>query len=142
MICRTLRPRSAWSFAINMYWDTDQATTSTTLAGAKSKSNCARPRAFRLSPCTPRPDTTRLRTERLPSISFARLLPVLPLLLLFSAATALAQVVPVAPTPPPPPPGQSGQNVPENKQGRIALNVNLVVLHTAVLDDRGKFVDG
>ena len=68
-------------------------------------------------------------------------MPVLTVFSLFSAATALAQV-PVAPTPPPPPPGQTGQNVPENKQGRIALNVNLVVLHTAVLDDRGKFVDG
>jgi Ca-activated chloride channel family protein len=48
--------------------------------------------------------------------------------------------VPVAPTAPPPPP--PNQNAPENKQGRIALNVNLVVLHTSVLDDRGKFVDG
>ena len=32
------------------------------------------------------------------------------------------------------PPGQSG--------GRIKLDVNLVVLHTTVLDDRGKFVEG
>jgi len=54
------------------------------------------------------------------------------------AGATFAQV-PVAPTAPPPPPNQ---NAPENKQGRIALNVNLVVLHTSVLDDRGKFVDG
>jgi Ca-activated chloride channel homolog len=60
------------------------------------------------------------------------------LLFVLRAGTALAQV-PVAPPPPPPPPGQ---NAPESKQGRIALNVNLVVLHTSVLDDRGKFVDG
>ncbi|HKN23723.1 MAG TPA: VWA domain-containing protein [Candidatus Acidoferrum sp.] len=59
------------------------------------------------------------------------------------ASSALAQV-PVAPTAPPPPPGQ--QTAPAgnsaNKQGKIALNVNLVVLHTSVLDDRGKFVEG
>ncbi len=50
----------------------------------------------------------------------------------------------MAPTAPPPPPGQ--QTAPAgnsaNKQGKIALNVNLVVLHTSVLDDRGKFVEG
>ncbi len=59
------------------------------------------------------------------------------------ASSAIAQV-PVAPTAPPPPPGQ--QTAPAgnsaNKQGKIALNVNLVVLHTSVLDDRGKFVEG
>jgi Ca-activated chloride channel homolog len=55
------------------------------------------------------------------------------------AGSARGQV-PVAPSAPPPPPGQ--QPVPENKQGKIALNVNLVVLHTSVLDDRGKFVEG
>jgi Ca-activated chloride channel homolog len=48
--------------------------------------------------------------------------------------------IPIAPPPPPPPP--PGQNAPDNKQGKISLNVNLVVLHTSVLDDRGKFVDG
>ncbi|MGB7435764.1 MAG: VWA domain-containing protein [Candidatus Acidiferrum sp.] len=61
------------------------------------------------------------------------------------AGNVLAQI-PVT-TPPPPPPGlppqtQKQPDVPENKQGRIALNVNLVVLHTSVLDDRGKFVEG
>jgi len=47
----------------------------------------------------------------------------------------------VTSTPPPPPPGQ--EPAPGSKQGgRIALNVDLVVLHTSVLDDRGKFVEG
>ena len=46
----------------------------------------------------------------------------------------------MAPSAPPPPPGQDTQST--NKQGRIALNVNLVVLHTSVVDDRGKFVEG
>jgi Ca-activated chloride channel homolog len=49
--------------------------------------------------------------------------------------------LPIAPTPPPPPPGTT---VPQTGQGtgKISLTVNLVVLHTSVLDDRGKFVEG
>ena len=40
----------------------------------------------------------------------------------------------------PPPPGQDAN---ANKQGSsIKVDVNLVVLHTTVLDDRGRFVDG
>src|SRR5207302_7059617 len=37
----------------------------------------------------------------------------------------------------PPPPGQNNQ-----QGGSIRVDVSLVVLHTSVLDDRGKFVDG
>jgi VWFA-related protein len=65
--------------------------------------------------------------------------------LLFLCAGSLFAQVPVTPTAPPPPPGQQPappSNTPTDKQGRIALNVNLVVLHTSVLDDRGKFVEG
>ena len=55
---------------------------------------------------------------------------------LFFASPASAQIQVQTPPPPPPDLGtpQAG--------GRIKLDVNLVVLHTAVLDDRGKFVDG
>jgi VWFA-related protein len=42
--------------------------------------------------------------------------------------------------PPPPPPGQDAGK--GQTGSRIKLNVNLVVLHTTVLDDRSKFVDG
>jgi Ca-activated chloride channel homolog len=63
----------------------------------------------------------------------------LSVLFLVCVGKASAQV-PVSPDAPPPPPSQP--TAPDNKQGRIALNVNLVVLHTSVLDDRGKFVDG
>jgi Ca-activated chloride channel homolog len=38
----------------------------------------------------------------------------------------------------PPPPGQS----PNIAQGKISVDVNLVVLHTSVMDDRGRFADG
>ena len=60
------------------------------------------------------------------------------------AVASFAQVPVVNPTPPPPglEPQQQPLNTPNNKQGRISLNVNLVVLHTSVLDDRGKFVEG
>ena len=60
--------------------------------------------------------------------------------LLFPAASS-AQV-PVFPgnTPPPPPPGQEAS--PDKQGGAIRVNVNLVVLHTTVVDDRGRFVDG
>ena len=44
------------------------------------------------------------------------------------------------PTPQPPPPGQ---DVNAGKQGStIKIDVGLVVLHTSVIDDRGKFADG
>lgn len=55
------------------------------------------------------------------------------------ASMACAQI-PVQSTPPPPPPGQENEKNPVG--GRIKLDVSLVVLHTTVQDDRGKFVDG
>jgi VWFA-related protein len=58
---------------------------------------------------------------------------------LVCAGSLLGQI-PLRPVTPPPPPGMDmtgGQTA-----GKISLNVNLVVLHTSVFDDRGKFVDG
>jgi Ca-activated chloride channel homolog len=43
-------------------------------------------------------------------------------------------------TPPPPPPGQDPNA--GKQDARIRVDVNLVVLHTTVLDDRGRFADG
>lgn len=59
----------------------------------------------------------------------------LSLALLLFAGPLRAQI-PVDTPPPPPPPDQSQTG------SRIKLQVNLVVLHTTVLDDRGKFVEG
>jgi VWFA-related protein len=61
------------------------------------------------------------------------------LLLGFFASTLCAQLpVPVAPPPPPP-----GQDANSGKQGsKLVFNVDLVVLHTTVLDDRQRFADG
>jgi Ca-activated chloride channel family protein len=66
------------------------------------------------------------------------MLPALSLAFLFFASSAvLAQDNPLnLPQAQPAPPGQSNQG------GSIKVDVNLVVLHTTVLDDRGKFVDG
>ena len=55
------------------------------------------------------------------------------------ASSASAQL-PVPSPPPPPPPGQASNS---GKQGSsIKVDVNLVVLHTTVLDDRQRFADG
>jgi hypothetical protein len=135
MICRTLRPRSAWSCATNMYWDTDQAITSTTPGGAKLKSNCTPPRVSRPSRFTLRPGITRRLTKTLAPPSTVRFIALLLLSLAVFAGRALAQI-PVTNTAPPPPPGQQPtppQGTQTDKQGRIIANVNLVVLHTSVL---------
>jgi Ca-activated chloride channel family protein len=63
------------------------------------------------------------------------------LLAAFFAASGTYAQIPVGVRPPPPPPGQQeGGTSPQG--GRIKVDVNLVVLHTTVNDDRGKFVDG
>src|SRR5712692_10356186 len=137
MICRTLRPKSAWSCGINMFWDTDQAITRTTRAGARLRSSCAHPKACPPSRSIQEPAITRLRTKtRRSSFAFLTLLGAL----LLGAISTFAQI-PVQTAPPPPPPGQETNN---NSQSgsRIKVDVNLVVLHTTVLDDRGNFVEG
>jgi Ca-activated chloride channel homolog len=55
--------------------------------------------------------------------------------LLWSVAPSAAQL-PTAPAQPPPP------NQPSSQDNKIRVDVNLVVLHTTVMDDRGKFADG
>lgn len=53
------------------------------------------------------------------------------------ASPAPAQIPVTNQQPPPPPGAQNG-----NKGASIRVDVNLVVLHTTVLDDRGRFADG
>ena len=122
-----------------MFWAIIQATRLTTPAGARSRSSCALPKDFRPSTSSPGPATTPPATER----SHRRLL-FLPVLsaLLFSAAAAHAQL-PVTPSAPLPPPGQESPAPRQKQEGySIRRSVNLVVLHTSVIDDRGRFVDG
>src|SRR5260370_23681636 len=56
---------------------------------------------------------------------------------LFAVGVALAQI-PTVPSAPPPPPGQPSVG----QDSKIRVDVNLVVLHTTVIDDRGRFADG
>jgi Ca-activated chloride channel homolog len=60
---------------------------------------------------------------------------------LLAGTGALFAQIPVQSAPPPPPPGQ--QDTGNAQSGsHIKVDVNLVVLHTTVLDDRGRFVEG
>ncbi len=60
--------------------------------------------------------------------------------MLLGASFSFAQIPVQDTAPPPPPPGQAQTPSPSDR--RIKVDVNLVVLHTTVSDDRGKFVDG
>jgi Ca-activated chloride channel family protein len=72
------------------------------------------------------------------SVSSVRVFALFLALTVVFASGAFAQI-PI-PTPAPPPPGQDPN---AGKQGsRITLNVDLVVLHTTVIDDRQRFADG
>src|SRR5215471_20882389 len=120
-----------------MFWDTIQATRHTMRAGARSRSSCALRRVFRPLTFSPKPDTTHQVTDR-PARAGLAAIPVLLLAALAIASGSAAQDNPITlPQTQPPPPGQSNQ-----QGGSIKVDVNLVVLHTTVLDDRGKFVDG
>jgi Ca-activated chloride channel family protein len=55
---------------------------------------------------------------------------------------AFAQFPTPLPLPVPPPPGQDTGAAKAPQGGSIKVDVSLVVLHTTVLDDRGRFADG
>src|ERR1700682_3931781 len=136
---RILPQKSAWSCETNMSSAIDQATRLTTRAGASSRSSCAHPRDFHRSASIPRPDITPPATE-----FFRRLFSSLRYFSLLICAAAvlasgsLAQIPVTDPVPPPPGPDANG-----GKQGSIVkVDVDLVVLHTTVLDDRHRFADG
>src|SRR6266705_2974238 len=116
----------------------DQATRPTTLAGASSKSSCAHPKDFRRSASFQKPVTTHPATDSRPRLFFPlRYLSLLMCALAFVSSAAFAQVPIPTQTPPP------GQNPGVDQQGsKVIVNVDLVVLHTTVLDDRQRFADG
>jgi len=65
------------------------------------------------------------------------------LILLFALALLASPSLAQIPVPNPPPPPVPGQDANVSKQGpSIKVDVNLVVLHTTVLDDRQRFADG
>src|SRR6266481_3507606 len=116
----------------------DQATRPTMRAGARSKSNCAHPRDSRPLASFPRRVITLPAISLRPRVfSWVQVLCILLCAIVLLASSAAAQL----PVPsPPPPPGQVSN---PGKQGSsIKVDVNLVVLHTTVLDDRQRFADG
>src|ERR1700676_5438818 len=131
---RTSHRKSAWSCETNMSWDIGQAIRHMMRGGEKSRSSCAHPRGFLPSTYTRRPATTPLATRQ-SSVSLPWYLTLFVFALLLVCVGGFAQI-PTTPSAPPPPGASSGQD------SKIRVDVNLVVLHTTVLDDRGRFADG
>src|SRR5579864_7252576 len=118
-----------------MSWDIGQAIRRMTHAGEKSRSNSARRRGFLRLTCTRRRATTLPATDLSSLWSRRGLLALfVSITVLFGVGVALAQLPAVAVAPPPPPGG--------GQESKIRVDVNLVVLHTTVIDDRGRFADG
>src|SRR5438128_3830013 len=122
-----------------MFWDTGRATKHTTRAGEKSKSNSAHLEDCLLSPSIQKRDITRQATNSLGRFLAAALfagVSAAALLVISTHAQAPGQdpLAPQMKQPPPPGSQQPGAS--------IKVDVNLVVLHTTVLDDRGRFADG
>src|SRR5712692_2622985 len=140
MIFRISPQKSAWSCETNMSSAIDQATRLTTRAGASLRSNCVRPRDFRRLAFIPRRDITPPATEFFRSLFLSlRRVTLLICAAAVFASGAFAQLPAPTQAPPPPP----GQDPNAGKQGsKITLNVDLVVLHTTVIDDRQRFADG
>src|SRR6266403_330150 len=121
-----------------MSWDTGQAIRRMMRGGEKSKSSSARPRGFLRSTCIRRRATTLPATDLAFLWSRRGLLTLfVSFTVLFAVGVALAQI-PTVPSAPPPPPGQPSVG----QDSKIRVDVNLVVLHTTVIDDRGRFADG
>src|ERR1700688_4197993 len=124
--------------------DTGQATKHTMRAGAKLKLNYARLKDCLRLVCTPRPDTTRRATSFFATRHFNKHFPrqfryaFFAALLVCALRLASFAQIPI-PNAQPAPPGQTANS----GQGQsIKVDVNLVVLHTTVLDDRGRFAEG
>src|SRR6266700_3461664 len=115
----------------------DQATKLTTRGGGRSRLNCAPREDSRLSPFTPRQGITRPATNSSWRFRAGILSAALLCAVTVFIPPALAQIPVTNPVPPPP-----GQNNADKQGAAIIRQVNLVVLHTTVLDDRQRFADG
>src|SRR5438270_5920985 len=109
--------------------------------GGRSRSSCAPREGSRLCPFIRRRGTTLPATNFKRRLTRAAVFQVAIIVCgaLF-ASPAPAQIPVSSPPPPPPPLGQ--QNNTEKQGATIVTRVNLVVLHTTVLDDRQRFADG
>src|SRR5262249_17611073 len=108
-------------------------------AGGRSRLSCAHPKGFLHSMSTRKPVTTppAIKSAQYLFLVAASTLVVCGLAL--NGVPAAAQIPQVTTSQPLPP----GQDPNAGKQdNKIRVDVNLVVLHTTVLDDRGRFADG
>src|SRR5260370_7458505 len=131
MSCRILLQKSVWRCETNMSSAIDQATRLTTRAGASSRYSCAHLRSSRRSASIPRPGITPPASELFGRLfSSLRYFSLLICAAVVFSSAAFAQI-PI-PNSVPPPPSQDSN---AGKQGlSIKVDVNLVVLHTPVLD--------
>src|SRR3981081_1552029 len=125
-----------------MFWDTNQATHSTMVSGGKLRSSSSRPKGFLRSMFSQRPATTP------PTNSRGRSTAILLTVFLAALAVCLAHVAvaqqsqpPISPSTQPKAPSAPPQE-PQQGQYKIQTQVNLVVLHATVLNDRSVFVQG
>src|ERR1700723_359386 len=118
-----------------MFSDTGQANEPTTANGVRSKSSSTHRRVCRRSQLPQRAGIMRRATSAHPSA----ILQILLLIVFFTCPGVRAQNPPpiLVPTPLPPPPGQQA---PSSDDHKLRADVELVVLHVTVADDRGEFV--
>ncbi|MBS1866454.1 MAG: hypothetical protein JSS69_11120, partial [Acidobacteria bacterium] len=112
-----------------------------TRGGEKSKSNSARPADCPPSPSIQKPATTRPATNAFRRSFAATLIAGISAAALFAISAHAQQ----APAQDPLAPPTNNQPLPPGQQkpgASIKVDVALVVLHTTVIDDRGRFVDG
>src|SRR5271154_4619283 len=135
MICPTLPPKSAWSFAINMSSDTARAIAPTMENGERLKSNCGRQRVFLLSPSMLKTDITRRATKLFLRNFFL-------FVLASNVAGLCLRAQSTVPNPPvvPPPPGSPQAAAQSEQSKHLKSVVDLVVLHATVVDEKGQFV--
>src|SRR5579864_9774097 len=122
--------------------DTNQATHGTTARGERLRSNCGHPRDFPPSTSMQRPATTPRTSNRGRLTVFLIVFFLAAMGVFFAAgASAQQQAAPISPSQQPPAPTAPPQDIPQGSY-KIKSQVNLVVLHVSVLNDRSVFVPG
>src|SRR5258708_35517739 len=128
-----------------MFWDINRAMRNAMASGERSRSNSSRPKGSLPSTCLQRPATTHLLSSHgsLTTSIVAFFLAVLSVCLATGAVAQQSQA-PISPSghPQAPPAPPAPPQAPQEGQYRIQTQVNLVVLHTSVLNDRSIFVPG
>src|ERR1039458_4510896 len=123
-----------------MSWDTTRATPRTTAPGGRSRSSCGHPEDSHPSASTRKRVTTRRPSNRLSAFLLTLVLACAGVCLA-TASFAQQQQAPISPSQRPAAPSAPPQE-PSQDTYKIKTQVNLVVLHASVLNDRSAFVPG